>query len=161
MRVISLFIVLILFWLLLSGYFKTLLITLGILSCAFCVYICHRMKIIDAEGHPIHLLFKVPIFFPMLFWEIFKSAIDVTKVVLSPKLNISAKIFALKAEQKTSVGINVFANSITLTPGTFTMIIKGNDFVVHALTQEGADGLITGEMPLNKKVADFENVPSF
>lgn len=157
MRIISLFVFLMVFWLLLSGHYSAFLIGLGVLSAGLCILIAYRMKIIDSEGHPAHLLVRVPIYFPWLMWEILKSTIDVVKIILHPKLPISPRVFHLKAEQKTSVGVNVFANSITLTPGTFTVKIKDDDLLIHALTEDGAKSLQTGEMPLNKKVVEFEN----
>jgi multicomponent Na+:H+ antiporter subunit E len=53
------------------------------------------------------------------------------------------------------VGRVLFGNSITLTPGTLTMDIGPQGMVtVHALTQDGAEGVLTGDM--NARVAAFE-----
>lgn len=157
MRALSLFFFLLVFWFFLSGYTKTFLITMGVLSAAFCTYMAYRMKIIDDEGHPIQLLFRAPMYFPWLLVEILKSTIDVAKVIINPKLPASPHMFTFKAKQKTPSGINVFANSITMTPGTFTMKIKGNDLLVHSFSKEGAEALITEDLPLNQKVVEFEN----
>ena len=50
------------------------------------------------------------------------------------------------ADQKTAVGRVVYANSITLTPGTITLEVEENSIEVHALTGEGARDLCTNEM---------------
>jgi multicomponent Na+:H+ antiporter subunit E len=40
----------------------------------------------------------------------------------------------------------VMANSITLTPGTVTLDISGGEYVIHAICQKTADGVLDGEM---------------
>jgi multicomponent Na+:H+ antiporter subunit E len=40
----------------------------------------------------------------------------------------------------------MFANSITLTPGTVTLEVEEGSLRVHALTRAAAEGLATGEM---------------
>ena len=62
---------------------------------------------------------------------------------------------------KTAFGTSVYANSITLTPGTVTVLVEDDHFVVHALTQEAADALKTGEMHRRvKAVEDAGSRPS-
>jgi len=40
----------------------------------------------------------------------------------------------------------IYANSITLTPGTVTLDLEEGHVTVHALTREGAQALASGEM---------------
>jgi multicomponent Na+:H+ antiporter subunit E len=86
------------------------------------------------------------VFFPWLFLEIIKSNIDVAKVILSPSIFLQPQVFTTTARQTTAVGRTIYANSITLTPGTVTIDVRGNEFEVHALTQKSADGIKTGQM---------------
>ena len=51
-----------------------------------------------------------------------------------------------RPSQKTSVGLATHANSITLTPGTITVEADHDEFLVHALTREGAAGVVDSEM---------------
>ena len=44
------------------------------------------------------------------------------------------------------VDLAILGNSITLTPGTLTLQIRDGHFTVHALTESGADDLMSGEM---------------
>ena len=53
MRSFLLFIILLGLWLLMSGHYSILIISLGVLSCAFCVYVAKRAEIIDDEGLPL------------------------------------------------------------------------------------------------------------
>jgi multicomponent Na+:H+ antiporter subunit E len=133
-------------WLLLSGYFQAFLLTLGVLSCVLVVVIALRMDVVDHEAFPIHLTPRILTYWAWLLKEIWLAAIDVTKRVLSPSMPISPTLIELPTTQHSELGQVIYANSITLTPGTFTIRIYGNRVLVHALSQEGADGLAEGDM---------------
>jgi multicomponent Na+:H+ antiporter subunit E len=156
MRLVILAVTLFAFWLLLSGHYEALLIGYGIVSVAISVAFARRLDIIDAESMPVELIVRATFFWPWLVWEIVKSAIDVTKIILNPKLPISPTLVHVTAHQKGAVGITTYANSITLTPGTISAAVseRKHAILVHALTEEGAEGLEEGEM--DRRVAAFE-----
>jgi multicomponent Na+:H+ antiporter subunit E len=134
------------FWLLMSGIYTPLIISLGIASILLVLYIAHRMDLYDHETFPYHLKGRVFGYWSWLAKEIFKANIDVAKIVMSPKMPISPRMVRVKATQKTDLGLVIFANSITLTPGTVTVDIEGDEMIVHALSQELADGVLNGDM---------------
>jgi multicomponent Na+:H+ antiporter subunit E len=134
------------FWLVMSGFFTPLLLSLGAASVLLVLYIAHRMELYDRETFPFHLKGHVFKYWGWLAKEIFKANIDVAKIVLSPKMPISPRVVRVKATQKTDLGLVIFANSITLTPGTVTIDIEGDEMIVHALSQELADGVLNGDM---------------
>ncbi len=145
-RAISLFIVLLILWLLLSGIYEPLLIILGVASCAFVALIAHRMDLVDHEGHPIHLTWRFLIYLPWLAWEIVKSNIAVARIIADPKLPISPRVIKVRASQPDELGHVIYANSITLTPGTVSINLEGDDVEVHALAGEFAEGVESGDM---------------
>lgn len=146
--------VLFVFWLVLSGYYTAFLITMGALSSIGVVLLARRMDLVDHEGHPIQLGWRLVFYWPWLFKEIVKSAWDVSKIILDPKLPISPTLVRVKTSQKTTVGVVTYANSITLTPGTISVEVAKGEILVHALTREGAEGLSEGEM--DRRVTHFE-----
>ena len=75
-------------------------------------------------------------------------------VVLRGPSAISPNLIKVKASQASQVGINVYGNSITLTPGTITVDVEGDELTVHALTQSTADDLLEGTM--DRRVARME-----
>jgi len=151
---ISALAVLYLFWLLLSGYFTAFLLVAG-MGCALAViWFAHRIDLIDHEGHPIEFGWRALTYWPWLIKEIVKSAWQVTRIILHPKLPISPVLVRFKPGQKTAVGLVTHANSITLTPGTLTVEVTPEEIVVHALTREGAEGVLSGEM--DRRVSAFE-----
>ena len=136
-------------WLLWSGHYTlehTLVLAMGILSCAFVVYLAGRLSIVDEEGYSIHLIWSLALYIPWLIWAIIKANIDVAKRILSPKLPIAPRIVRVTGTQKTDLCRVIFANSITLTPGTVSLDLDEEDIVVHALTEEAADDVQSGNM---------------
>ena len=157
MRAIGLAIVLFAYWLALSGHYTPFLLAMGVLMALFCVYIASRMHTLDEEGLPLHLLAKGLFgFYIWLAWEIIKSSLTVTKVILDPRLPISPTMTKVKATQKTPIGVSFYANSITLTPGTVTVAVEDGDvLVVHALQRAAARDLESGVMDAH--VTSFED----
>ena len=141
-------------WLLWSGLFKPLLISFGVLSVLAVVGIVARMGLLDPEGVPLGLPLRSLRYLPWLAWEIAKVNVDVARRVLSPRMPIRPSVLRVKAGQRHDLGRAIYANSITLTPGTVSIDVEGDEIVVHALTTEAADGLRSGEM--DRRVTRFE-----
>ena len=139
-------------WLLLSGHYDPLLLTLGVLSCITCLYVTWKAKFIDEEGLPLHLLIRLPIYTVWLFKEIIKANIDTAKIIIIN--NPDPQNFRVKSSQKTEAGKVTYANSITLTPGTVTTVLDGDILEVHALSSDMADDVKSGAM--DKKVSWLE-----
>ena len=147
---VSLVVALAVVWLLLSGHYDPLLLTLGGLSCLFVTFIALRMDVVDHEGHPVHLTWRALTYWPWLLWQIIKSNIDVARIIVSPSLPISPELIKVETSQSDDLGRVVYANSITLTPGTVSIFVWSDSIEVHALTHETATELKSGEM--NRRV---------
>ncbi|MBN66289.1 MAG: cation transporter [Rickettsiales bacterium] len=145
-RIIGFAIILAAFWMVNSGYFKPLLLELGLASVLVVVWLIWRMERVDGRKLPIIMAtVRLPFYLMWLSREIIKSNIDVVRCILSPK-RISPNVFKVKASQQTDVGRVMYANGITMTPGTVTLDIDGDEFTIHALTREGAEGVKEGTM---------------
>ena len=145
-RAIFLAVLLMLAWLLWSGLFKPLLVALGVFSSGLVVYLSHRMRLFDTHSLDMRYLLRLLPFWAWLSKEIFKSSLEVTRVVLSPKLPISPTVAEFDSACDEPMDLAVLGNSITLTPGTLTLQITEGHFVVHALTEGGARDIVSGEM---------------
>lgn len=143
------------FWLLLSGLFTPFLLTAGAGSALAVLAFARRMDVVDHEGHPIHLGWRAAVsYWPWLLREIVKSSWDVSRRILHPRLPISPTLVRFRPSQATPLGLVIHANSITLTPGTISVEVAPGEFLVHALTAEGAAGLAGSEM--DRRVAAME-----
>lgn len=145
-HLISLFLSLAIFWLINSGHYTLLILSLGLVSIALVLYIMYRMDVIDHESQSLVLPLKIPGFHLWLTKQIILSNISVVKHVWLGNKTISPVLTKIKANQKTDMGKVIYANSITLTPGTVAVDLVGDEITVHALLQEDIEVLQAGEM---------------
>lgn len=122
------------FWLLLSGHYNLLLLVLGAASAAAVVAVGQRMEVIDREGFPLQLGWRLLAYLPWLMKEMLTSTLGVARIILSPSLPIDPVVVRYRSSQRTDLGRALYANSITLTPGTVTISVDGEDLEVHSLT---------------------------
>jgi len=153
-HVISLYAALFGVWLLLSGIFDPFFLTLAAVSCALIVYLGHRMDVIDHEGVPVHVSWRFALYLPWLVWQIVLANIDVFRRIVDPRLPIDPDIRWVPASQKTDLCRAIFANSITLTPGTVSTDVAADRIQVHAIDRTGLDELEDGAM--NARVRRLE-----
>ena len=156
-HLLSLGIVLYIMWLLLSGHYEPFLLLLGLGSVIGIVFLANRMKIVDRESHPIHLTWRFPLYLVWLLWEVVKANIAVTKLIWHPSMPISPTLVKVSASQWSDLGRVIYANSITLTPGTVSVSLEERDIEVHAITKEMAADLESGTM--DRQVSKLEGEP--
>lgn len=151
-HVVTLTIVLFGLWLLLSGHLDALLLVLGALSCIFVGWLAQRMAIVDEESYPFSLSLRLPVYWAWLLKEIVKSNLDVARRALGSRARVAPVVADIEAGQRTDLGQVVFANSITLTPGTVSLEVRPGRIRVHAIHREVLDGLRDSGM--NEHVPD-------
>jgi multicomponent Na+:H+ antiporter subunit E len=122
------------FWLLLSGHYNLLLLALGAGSAVAVAAIARRMNVIDPEGLPFQLGWRLLVYMLWLVKEMLVATINVARIILSPRLPIDPIVVRYRASQRTDLGRALYANSITLTPGTVTMGVDGDELEIHSLT---------------------------
>ena len=149
-HILSMSVALVVLWILLSSHFEPLLLGLGAASVLLTLYIALRMDVIDHESHPFHLTTRLLKFWILLYWEIIKANVDVVFRVLGFR-PISPTVINLPVPHKTDLGRVIYANSITLTPGTVSIEVRQDCIIVHALSEEGAreleNGYLAGIVP--------------
>lgn len=136
-RAIGLGIAMLTFWMILSGSLTldhSLLQWFAIGSCLSVVYIARRMDVMDHEGVPFSLGGRFLKYFPWLIKEITKCNLTVARIILNPSLPISPRMTVFTSSQHTDLGRVIYANSITLTPGTIVTDVSGHQLQVHCLT---------------------------
>ena len=152
---ISLFVTLAVFWLLISGHYTLLILSLGLTSIALVLFIAHRMDVVDHESQPLLIPLRIPGYHLWLIKEIILANISVVKHIWLGNETISPVLTTIKASQKTDMGKVIYANSITLTPGTVTVDVVGDEITVHALLRQNIEELQAGEM--DRRVSRLEN----
>lgn len=139
-------VVLSLFWLLLSGYIQPLLLSFGVISVFLVLLVIKRMDDVDQEVRQLSFSLSIFRYIPWLLKEIMASSFHVTKLIWGSPKNLSptlAKIPLNNIPQEKQV---LYANSITLTPGTLSLDINKHEITVHALEAASIDELKEGAM---------------
>ncbi|MDF1558061.1 MAG: Na+/H+ antiporter subunit E [ANME-2 cluster archaeon] len=152
-KFLVLYILLFSFWLLLSTMFDSWFhIFFGLLSTALVTLFTYDMVYVNEGGtNNFKKLLRFILYLPWLLFQIIIANVDVAKRVLDPKMPIDPVMITFDSVLKTDLSKTTLANSITLTPGTVTIDIDDNTFLVHALAKGLADDLLEGTM--EKKVA--------
>ena len=123
-----------LIWIAFSGHFDFLLLFFGVLSVLIVLSTLRRMRIVD--GTPVKFQMNLLSFIKYCFWlmkEILKSNITVSKTILSPQIKIKQNMFNAPLTPRSEAAQVIFANSITLTPGTITVETEEKSLLVHSL----------------------------
>ena len=150
------FFVLFALWLILSGKYDAFHVSAGFFSALLVTLIHLRInrylyfqKQIAKENslRYIRLLYYVP----WLMWEILLASLQVAYVVLHPRIPIKPSLVRFKTKLPNTAARVILGNSITLTPGTLTVNIEDDEFLVHALTDASHSGIVDGSLP--KQVA--------
>ena len=140
------------FWIFLSGKFSFILLLSGVISSLLVSYMSNDLLIGNGD---IKLGFIRTIrfirFLPWLLWQIVLANIDLALRTLHPKMPINPMLINFKNNLKTDLGMVILANSITLTPGTVTIDVNKNEFLVHVISEKAAQSLISGEMQARVK----------
>ncbi len=165
----ALFLILFLFWTTLSGKLDVKHLTIGAVTSLVVAWVTlSLLRLPSGENKDdYYLAFDIPIrrllaYVPWLIWEVVKANVHVALIVLNPKMPIEPKMFKFTKKMDSPVAQVLLANSITLTPGTITVDLQDNVYIVHALDEDSEKALTPdeGEAVMPEKVARLfqENV---
>ena len=138
-----------------SGVYKPLIIGLGAFSSVLSVWLIYRLGLVPERGFLSNI--KPVAFGRYLFWLIFeigKADWAVTKVILSNDRGDDQRLLYVGSEQRCDFAKMLYANSITITPGTITVETEPGRFIVHALNEEAGDMQALSAMA--RRVCDLE-----
>lgn len=129
------------FWLILSGHFDVFHISMGLLSIATVLLFNRGMSRYDffpgVETKPVKFnVLRLAVFIPFFIWDIAISTLRVGSLIIHPKLPIQTVLIKFKSDLPDMTAKVLLGNCITLTPGTLTLQIKDNEFLIHSLTRD-------------------------
>ena len=136
------------FWIVLSGMFDAFHLTLGVISCLLVAQFSHDLLFYGDDNQSwVRGLWGFITYVPWLFYQIIIANLQVAYVVLHPRMFelIDPHVIRFKTKLKRPISKVIFAQSITLTPGTITVSIHDDEFSVYALTRNASESL-PGEM---------------
>jgi len=131
-KYILLFITLMIFWLLLNNSLSLEVFVIGaVVSIIISLMFCSGCDIFNEISLTPKAIYATLMFIFVFLGALVKANLSITKRVLSPSLPINPGIVKVKTQLTSKVGRMVLANAITLTPGTFTLELDGEDLFVH------------------------------
>lgn len=151
---LGLTVVLIAFWLLLSGHYTGFVLSMGALSIALVVWLARRMDVVDQEVAPVHFTPRLLLYWLWLSTEIIKSTLDVTRRVLRGPLALYPAYEDVTINQGTAMSETILANSITLTPGTLAVVVGNDTIRVHTVHKTLIEDLRKGRMAARVKALE-------
>ncbi len=154
---ILIFLLLLVNWIVLSGKFDAFHLGLGLISCGVVTWLSQDLLYEDRRKKAKARLEEAWAFIkylPWITWEVLKANLHVFKLAMTKAgyEEMSPRVVTFETYLKTDFAKFVFANSITLTPGTITMLIRGDVFHVHTMSQFLEDDLLEGA--IERKVAE-------
>ncbi|MCL1065842.1 Na+/H+ antiporter subunit E [Shewanella olleyana] len=144
-----------LFWWINSNYHNPLLLSLGAGSIMLVLYLTQKMEVIDQESHPIRFNANIVSYMLWLIKQVILSNISVVKHIWLGNKSISPVLTTIDTRQCSDINKVIYANSITLTPGTVAIDLIDDQITVHALHKADIDTLKAGEM--DRRVRELEN----
>ena len=146
LRRFAVFVMLFAFWLVFSGHFDALHISLGLICSAAVATLSYDLLLPEPLPRSAALIaWRFLLYTPWLMWEVVVANFHVLSLVLQPNL-VRPQIVRFKTGLQSDLAKVTLANSITLTPGTITMDMDGDEFYVHAVSDKAALSLIEGDM---------------
>lgn len=126
-------------WIFWSWHFEPIVVGCGVASVLFVTWLVRHLGTMDAEGAPFEINLRLYAYIPWLVWQVITSNLAVAKIILSPTMRIRPHLIRVPARQRTVLGRVIFANTITITPGTVSLDVRNDEILVHALSDAFAD----------------------
>ena len=132
-----------LLWIVFNGQITLEIILFGlVISGAVYVFCC---KFMGYKPRRDWLLIRrsgyILLFIGVLIREIIKANLAVMRLILTPHLRVEPVMVRFRTDLNTRIGRVLLANAITLTPGTITVSLKNNEYLVHCVDRQFAEGL--------------------
>ncbi len=137
----NLILMLAVFWLLLSFHFTPLMLCLGVASVLLVCWLARRLNLMHHHGQPLHLLGNLVPFWGRLLVKIVQSNVDVVLKILGVRA-IDPGFVTLKMPFDNHFSAVIYANAITLTPGTVSLEVTDEQLTVHLLDRQQAPDLV-------------------
>jgi multicomponent Na+:H+ antiporter subunit E len=126
----------ILTWLIFSAHLTIINVAVGIIMGIIVLVMKRQLfsRYSDKSNLPLQALWRIPIYVLWLIKEIILSGTRVGLMVWRRKLPIAPDLFWIPCHMERENFMTLYANSITLTPGTIAIMVKKNKMLVHALS---------------------------
>lgn len=135
-----------------SGFLDVIHLSFGVFTVISVMYINYELKMYHFFDDDMDDLRRLNFgrAFIYIFWMIYQivlAGFHVVSVITKPKMPIQPSLLTFRVDLPSAHAKMILGNSITLTPGTLTIDITGDLFIVHALDSKSFEGIVSDEMP--------------
>lgn len=149
----KLFAMMLLFWILLNGALALDVIFVGVVVAgAITFFLGGSLSFLSGYRFTPSSAWATVRYIGYFLKELLKANVAVARVVLDPALPVAPAIVKVRTRLRNPVARLLLANSITLTPGTLTVEMKGEWLFVHWVVAKTTEP----EAATNAIVAGFE-----
>lgn len=146
------FVLLMTFWTVMSGHIDAFHLGLGVFCVTLVMAIDSRLRRTPIADDEIDVLGRLRYgygiyYLAWLLVQIFLAGFQVARMIMMPGLRNQTCILKFRARLPNAQAQVILGNSITLTPGTITLDIQGDEFTVHALMPDSYAGIVDDSMP--------------
>lgn len=151
---VVMFVGLFVFWFVLSERTEPLFLITGLITALVVTAATHRLidRYVWADSDPLStyvlpvVLWRLVMFAVWIAGRILVASVQLAVIALSPKMPLDPCTVRFRTELRRPMARALLANSISLVPGTLTVDIEGDEFVVHALAPDQVDDLVSGRL---------------
>ena len=137
------YLVFLVIWIIFNEKFNLEILLFGlVISAAVFAFVCKFMDY--SIKKELQFYRKIPgmlCYVFVLVKEILAANLNVCHLILSEEEEIDPALVQFQTDMETQAGRAFYANAITLTPGTITVSLEGDTYVVHCLDDSMAQGL--------------------
>jgi multicomponent Na+:H+ antiporter subunit E len=146
------FISLMIFWVIMSGFFTVTHISMGVVTVAGVMYVNYKLKthrFFDDDMDDLSELrfFRAAYYVGWMIVQIILAGFHVVLIIIRPKMPIHTTMITFRVDLPSAHARMILGNSISLTPGTLTIDITGDQFIVHAIDDKSFDSISSDKMP--------------
>jgi multicomponent Na+:H+ antiporter subunit E len=149
---ITLFLTLLAFWFVLSDQYSPLFIAMGVASAVLVTWVMTPIvaAVLGGRSQPVsrvpERLWRIAVYLVWLAWNVLSSALQVAWIVINPRVPPEPKMLRFRTNLESRFARVLLANTISLVPGTLTVRLDGDEYLVHALVPAAAENLLDGRM---------------
>ena len=145
-----------LLWIILNGKVTVEILLIGVKVTAIVAYFTYKLTrtTFALERRITRKIFGIIEYLVILVVEVYKANMGVVQIILDSEAELKPTLGYFTTDLKSNYSRVALANSITLTPGTITVTLTKDEYLIHALDASMLDGI--GESIFVEKLRKLE-----
>ena len=140
LQFLDLWLTLLLIWLIANGTLATDTVLTGVvITAAIALAFAAFSRVYSVIRWSPRVIYNYLLYLGVFLYELVKANLNVMRYVYSPHIDIHPGIVEIKTSLRSPMGRLALANSITLTPGTLVVDMRGDSLFIHWINVTATD----------------------